>query len=460
MAERSEVFIGGRWVTGTGSRLIEVRNPATGARVGRAGLASLADVDDAVAAARAGFDSGVWAEAAPGQRAQVLRTAADLLEKRAGEIARLITAELGSPIGLSERLHVPDAIRHLRCSADVAESFPYDERRADGGDTSLVTRRPVGVVAAITPWHGPLSMPALKVAPALAAGCSVVLKPPPETPLSAYQLAEALVEAGLPPDVLSVLPGDRDAGAHLVEHPRVDMVDFTGSGAAGRTVVSACVNRAARVTMEFGGRAAAVVLDDADLDAVVPALLPVALAENGQAGIAQTRLLVPRAKADALVEALAEGLRAQRVGDPMDPATTIGPMVGMRQRDRVLGYVESGREAGARVVTGTPPSTLPGWFVTPTLLAGVESGMRVARAEVFGPVLAVTAYEGEDQAVAYANEEPFARAASVWSADAERALAVARRIRTGTVSVNGRRQASGGCVEAFRTCLESKSIAL
>ncbi|MEO3860016.1 aldehyde dehydrogenase family protein [Acrocarpospora sp. B8E8] len=456
MTERSEVFIGGRWVTGTGSQLIEVRNPATGARVGRAALASLADIDDAVAAARAGFESRTWADAAPGQRARVLRTAADLLEKRASEIARLITSELGCPIGFSDRVHVPDAIRHLRYYADVAENFPYDERRTDGIHTSLVTREPVGVVAAITPWNGPLSMPALKIAPALAAGCSVVLKPPPETPLTAYQLAEALTEAGLPEGALSVLPGNRGAGAHLVEHPQVDKVAFMGSGAAGRAVMAACADRMARLTLELSGTSAAIILDDADLDQVVAALLPVALLDNGAACIAQTRLLVPRARENALVEAVAEALRGQRAGDPMDPATTVGPMVGRRQRDRVRSYIEQGADAGARVVTGGSLPALPGWFVAPTLLADVLGGL--ARDEVFGPVLVVIAYDSEEQAVAIANDSR--RSASVWSADEGRALAVARRVRSEMVSVNGRPQAFGGFKEDFGIYLESKSIAL
>ncbi|GAA0995325.1 aldehyde dehydrogenase [Acrocarpospora macrocephala] len=456
MTERSEVFIGGRWVTGTGSQLIEVRNPATGARVGRAALASLADIDDAVAAARAGFESRIWADAAPEQRARVLRTAADLLEKRASEIARLITSELGCPIGFSDRVHVPDAIRHLRYYADVAENFPYDERRTDGVHTSLVTREPVGVVAAITPWNGPLSMPALKVAPALAAGCSVVLKPSPETPLTAYHLAEALTEAGLPEDVLSVLPGDRAAGAHLVEHPQVDKVAFVGSGVAGREVMAACADRIARLTLELSGTSAAIILDDADLDQVVAALLPVALLDNGAARIAQTRLLVPRARENALVEAVAEALRGQRVGDPMDPATTVGPMVGKRQRDRARSYIEQGADAGARVVTGGSLPALPGWFVAPTLLADVPGGL--AREEVFGPVLVVIAYDSEEQAVAIANDSR--RSASVWSADEGRALAVARRVRSEMVSLNGRPQAFGGFKEDFGIYLESKSIAL
>ncbi|WP_425581950.1 aldehyde dehydrogenase [Streptosporangium fragile] len=479
MMERSELFIGGRWVRGKGSRPIQVRNPATGERVGGASLASPADVDDAVAAARESFDSGVWAGAAPERRSEVLSAAADLLEKRAPEIARLITSELGCPIWFSERAHVPNPIRHLRYYAAMARDFTYDERRTDGVNTSLVTQEPVGVVGAVTPWNGPLSTPVLKVAPALAAGCSVVLKPPPETPLTAYHLAEALAEAGLPEGVLSVLPGDRDAGEHLVAHPGVDKVAFTGSSAAGKKIMAVCADRIARVTLELGGKSAAIILDDADVDRVVPALLPMALLVNGQACIAQTRLLVPGNRQARLVEAVAEALRAQRVGDPMDAETTIGPMVSERQRERVEGYIAVGRDEGARVVVGGARPVLPadlahGWFVTPTLLADVDNSMRVAREEIFGPVLAVIPYDTDEQAVAIANDSPYGLSGSVWSGDEDRALAVARRIRTGMVSVNGRPQAFGSPFggykqsgvgremgpEGFRIYLETKSIAV
>jgi len=479
MSEHPELFVGGRRVPPRDGRVVRVHNPATGAHVGTAALASAADIDDAVAAARSSFDSGVWASADPARRAEVLRVAADLLDKRAPELARSITAELGCPIWFSERAHVPNPIRHLRYYADLAERFPYDERRTNGGNTSLVTQEPVGVVAAITPWNGPLSTPALKVAPALAAGCSVVLKPPPETPLTVQALADALAQAGLPEGVLSVVPGDREAGAHLVAHPGVDKISFTGSSAAGKKIMAAAADRVARVTLELGGKSAAVICDDADLDAVVPALLPMALMVNGQACIAQTRVLVPRRRRAEIVDALAEALRGQRVGDPADPETTVGPMVSDRQRDRVAGYVATGRHEGARVVVGGERMDLPGdlaggWFVPPTLLDGVDNAMRVAQEEIFGPVLAVIEYEGDDEAVAIANDSRYGLSGSVWSRDEERALAIARRIRTGMVSLNGRPQAFGSPFggykesgvgremgpEGFRSYLETKSIAV
>lgn len=479
MSERPELFVGGAWRRPESGEVVEVRNPATGEYVGSAALAGPADVDAAVGAARHAFDSGVWSAADPASRAEVLHRAADLMEKRAPELALSITSELGCPLWFSERAHVPNPLRHTRYYADMARDFAYDETRTDGTNTSLVTQEPVGVVAAITPWNGPLSTPSLKVAPALAAGCSVVLKPPPETPLTAYAFADALAEAGLPAGVLSILPGDREAGAHLVEHPEVDKIAFTGSSAAGKKIMAAAAARIARVTLELGGKSAAILLDDVDLDVVVPALLPMAMMVNGQACIAQTRVLVPRSREREVVDALADALSGQKVGDPMAADTMIGPMVSERQRDRVAGYITTGRREGARVVTGGETLTLPpelagGWFVPPTLLADVDNSMRVAQEEIFGPVMAVIAYDGVDEAVRIANDSVYGLSGSVWSPDVDRAVAVARRVRTGMVSINGRPQSYGSPFggykqsgigremgpEGFLAFCETKSIAV
>jgi aldehyde dehydrogenase (NAD+) len=480
ITDRPQLFIGGTWHDPRGDEVTEVRNPATGAPLATAALACAADMDAAVRAARASFDAGVWAGTSPHERAAVLHRAADLLEKRSDELAQAITAELGCPIWFSQRAHVPNPIRQLRYYADLCRDFGYEERRGDAiTNTSLVVQEPVGVVAAITPWNGPLSTPALKTAPALAAGCSVVLKPAPETPLTVYALAEALAEAGLPEGVLSIVPAGREAGEHLVRQPGVDKVAFTGSTAAGKRIMALCAERIARVTLELGGKSAAVILGDADPDRVIPALLPMALMVNGQACIAQTRVLVPRTREREFTDALAGALRAQTVGDPAAPDTAIGPLVSQRQRDRVEGYLEVGRQEGARVVTGGGRPQLPndlaaGWFVEPTLLAAVDNAMRVAREEIFGPVLAVIAYDDDEAAVAIANDSPYGLSGSVWSGDQERALAVARRIRTGMVSINGRPQAFGTPFggfkqsgvgremgpEGFRAYLEVKSIAV
>jgi betaine-aldehyde dehydrogenase len=479
MTERPELFIGGTWQPPRGGEVVEVRNPATRELVGTSALGSAADMDAAVAAARSSFDSGVWSRATPAERAEVLHRAADHLEKRSEELAVSITSELGCPLWFSQMAHVPNPIRHTRYYADHCRDFAYDERRTDGTNTSLVTREPVGVVAAITPWNGPLSTPSLKITPALAAGCSVVLKPPPETPLTAYAFADALLEAGLPEGVLSIVPADREAGEHLVEHPEVDKIAFTGSSAAGKKIMAAAAARIARVTLELGGKSAAILLDDVDVEAAVRGLLPMAMMVNGQACIAQTRVLVPRSREAEVVEALAEAMAGQKVGDPMDPDTKIGPMVSERQRDRVAGYITIGRDEGARVVTGgetlpMPPELEAGFFVPPTLLAGVDNGMRVAQEEIFGPVVAVIAYDDQEDAIRIANDSVYGLSGSVWSTDDERAIGVARRVRTGMVSINGRPQAYGSPFggykqsgigremgpEGFASFLETKSIAV
>ena len=445
ITDRPQLFIGGVWQDPRGGEVAEVRNPATGARLATVALAC----------------------------------AADLLDKRSDELAQAITAELGCPIWFSQRAHVPNPIRHLRYYADLCRDFGYTERRSDGTNTSLVVQEPVGVVAAITPWNGPLSTPTLKTAPALATGCSVVLKPAPETPLTVYALAEALAEAGLPEGVLSIVPADREAGEHLVRHPEVDKVAFTGSTAAGKRIMALCAERIARVTLELGGKSAAVILDDADPDRVIAALLPMALMVNGQACIAQTRVLVPRSREREFTDVLAGALQAQRVGDPAVPDTTIGPLVSQRQRDRVEGYLAVGQQEGARVVTGGGRPQLPddlaaGWFVEPTLLGAVDNAMRVAREEIFGPVMAVIGYDDDEAAVTIANDSPYGLSGSVWSGDPARALAVAQRIRTGMVSINGRPQAFGTPFggfkqsgvgremgpEGFRAYLEVKSVAV
>lgn len=479
LAERPQLFVGGRWQDPRGTTVEEVRNPATGARVGSAALASVADVDAAVAAARASFDSGDWSRATPGERAEVMHKAADHLEKLAPELAVSITSELGCPLWFSEMAHVPNPIRHTRYYADMAREFAYDETRSDGTNASLVTQEPVGVVGAITPWNGPLSTPSLKITPALAAGCSVVLKPPPETPLTVQAFADAFLEAGLPEGVLSILPGDREAGAHLVAHPEVDKVAFTGSSAAGKKIMASAAARIARVTLELGGKSAAIMLEDADVETVIPALLPLAMMVNGQACIAQTRILVPRHREAEFVEALGAALAAQKVGDPLEADTKIGPMVSERQRDRVAGYITLGREEGAKVVTGGETLPLPselqaGWFVPPTLLAGVDNSMRVAQEEIFGPVVVAIPYDDVEDAIRIANDSVYGLSGSVWGADVDRAVAVARRIRTGMISINGRPQAYGAPFggykqsgigremgpEGFKAFLETKSIAI
>jgi aldehyde dehydrogenase (NAD+) len=472
---RPRLFLGGTWTEPSGGESIEVRSPATGKPVGTARLAGPEDIDLAVDQAAAAFVKGEWRDTSPAHRAAVLRAAADMIEARKDEAVDVLTSELGCPRWFAERAHVPNPIRHLRYYAELIEQTVLDEIRTDGVSQSLVVQEPVGVVGAITPWNGPLSTPTIKVAPALAAGCSVVLKPPPETPLSAYFLADALAEAGLPAGVLSILPGGREVGEHLVRHPAVDKVAFTGSTAAGRRIMALCADRIARVTLELGGKSAAVVLDDADTSAVVRALIPMITMVNGQACVAQSRVLVPRSRHAEMTDALAAALGGLAIGDPFDPATDIGPLVSEAQRRRVEGYLEVGRSEGAVVIGGGRPAGLDdGFFVNPAVLAEVDNRMRVAQEEIFGPVVAVISYGSADEAVAIANDTQYGLSGSVWSADPDRALAVARRIRTGMVSINGTSQAFGTPFggfkqsgvgremgpEGLRSYLEPKSIAL
>jgi aldehyde dehydrogenase (NAD+) len=472
---RDRLYIGGSWVAAAGPDTIGVVSPATEEVVGRAPDGSAADVERAVDAARTAFDSGPWPSTPPAERADLLDRAAELLAGRSAELASLITTEMGSPITFSQFVQVPGPLATLRATARLARTFPFEEERG-GRSRSLVVHEPVGVVAAIVPWNTPLLVTMSKVAPALAAGCSVVLKPSPEAPLDAYVLAEALHEAGLPPGVCNLVPGGREVGEHLVRHPRVDKVSFTGSTAVGKRIAGICAERLARVSLELGGKSAAIVLDDAPVERLVRRLLPQAYVNAGQACVAQTRVLVPRTRHDEVVDALAEGVAALSVGDPADPATVVGPLVSERQRDRVLGYIALGQDEGAKVVVGggRPAGQPRGWFVEPTLFTAATNDMRIAREEIFGPVVAVVPYDGVDEAVALANDSDYGLAGSVWTADPAAGLAVARRVRTGTFAVNGAAQSGSAPFGGFKQSglgrefgpeglaayLETKSIAL
>jgi betaine-aldehyde dehydrogenase len=453
-----------------------VVNPAGLGTVARVQLANAGDMDRAVRMARESFESGVWRDQAPADRARVIRDAADRLEKRIPELAKLLTEELGCPIWFSEKAHVPNPVRHLRYYADLIQDKSFDDLRTDGTNTSLVVEEPVGVVGAITPWNGPLSSPTIKVAPALAAGCSVVVKPSTETPLTVMALGEVLAEAGLPEGVLSILPAGRDAGEVLFKHPEVDKVAFTGSTVVGQMIMRACADRVARVTLELGGKSAAIVLPDADIDAMVKALLPMAFSVNGQLCISQSRVLVPRSIETDVRDALTAAISALQVGDPLDPSTFIGPLVNASQRSKVEDYFDVAHAEGAEVATGGGRSDGlgEGYYVEPTLVANATNAMRVAREEIFGPVMTLIAYDDVEEAVAVANDSPYGLSGSVWGADAEQGVRIARRIRTGMVSINGAPQSWGTPFGGFKmsgvgremgpeglqSYIEKKSIAL
>ncbi len=400
------------------------------------------DIDRAVRSARDAFDSGPWPHVAPGERAAALARLSTAIRARADEFADLISAEVGTPRTMSPFSQVGIAIAVLDAYVRFAQAYPWTQTRpgAARGTTVRVRQVPVGVVAAITPWNAPLFVAALKLAPALVAGNTVVLKPPIDTPLHAYLLAEAAAEAGLPEGVLSVLPGDAAAGERLVRHPAVDKVSFTGSTAVGRRIAEICGRDVRRCTLELGGKSAAVVLPDVELTpATVRGLVDGAMANSGQVCIAQTRVLAPRARHDEVVAALAAGVKALRVGDPFDPRTDIGPLVSARQRATVERFISRSRgAAGVRLVTGggRPDHLAHGFYLEPALFAEVPPHAEIAREEIFGPVMTVTPYQDEDEAVALANDSDYGLAGAVWSADVEHAEAVAARIRTGVVAVN------------------------
>jgi betaine-aldehyde dehydrogenase len=438
MIVRDSLYIGGKHEKPSSAAAIEVRSPFTEEIVGRVPEAREADVDRAVAAARRAFDQGPWPDTTPDERADVLDRLLASLQKRGGEIASTITSEMGCPMSFSHAGQVFATNMVLDFYAKLARTFPFEEKRPSMIGSALVRQEPVGVAAGIVPWNVPLFTAMLKLAPALTAGCTIVLKPSPETPLDAYLLADALDEAGVPEGVVSILPAGREVGEHLVTHPGVDKVAFTGSTAAGRRIASLCGERLRRVTLELGGKSAAIVLDDADLDAVIPQIVGAGTMNNGQACVAQTRILFSRARYAQGVEALAAAVSKLRVGDPAEMTTEIGPLVAERQRERVLGYIEKGKSEGARCVAGggRPKGFDRGWFVEPTLFAEVDNHMTIAREEIFGPVLVAIPYEDEADALRIANDSEYGLSGSVWTSDPARGIEIARRVRTGTYNVN------------------------
>jgi betaine-aldehyde dehydrogenase len=437
--EYDRLFIGGDWVKSRGSDTIEVISPRTEEPIAKVPASTEADIDAAVAAARQAFDSGPWPHTSPAERADLLAGVSATIQGRSEEFARTISEQNGSPISWALLGQVFSATMALDYYSGLAREYPFEEVRTGVLGPAVVRREPVGVVGAIVPWNVPLFVTMLKLAPALVAGCTVVLKPAPETPLDANMLAEILQEAGLPPGVLNVVPAGREVGEHLVTHPGVDKIGFTGSTAAGKRIASLCGERLKRVTLELGGKSAAIVLADANVDEVAAGLLPASLMNNGEACVAQTRILAPRDSYQELVDQLCERVGAMKVGDPLDPTTEIGPLVTSRQRDRVEGYISSGQDEGAKVALGGGrPAGLPkGWFVEPTVFVDVDNDMRIAREEIFGPVLSVIPYGDVDEAVSIANDSNYGLSGTVWSADIDRGLDIARRVRTGTYTVNG-----------------------
>ncbi len=432
---KDRIFIGGEWVEPSAGETIEVVNPTSEDVIGTIPACSPEDADRAVGAARAAFES--WSQASREERAGYITAIAEGLGGRAEEITATITQELGMPLKLSEIIQVGLPTSQFASMPKLMEEVAWEEEIGN----SRVLREPIGVLGAITPWNYPLNQIAAKVAPALAAGCTVVLKPSEVTPLNAFLLAEVVEAAGLPAGVFNLVTGFGPVvGEAIAAHPGVDMVSFTGSTRAGRRVSGLAAETVKPVAMELGGKSPNLILDDADLGRAVPDGVAKCFLNSGQTCSALTRMLVPRqrlAEAEELAGATAESFTP---GDPFDAATRLGPLVSDVQRERVRGYIEKGVEEGARLIAGgaAPPEGLErGYFVRPTVFSEVEAEMTIGQEEIFGPVLAIQPYEGEDDAVRIANSTPYGLAGGVWSGDQERAIAVARRIRTGQIEING-----------------------
>ncbi|HEY1828151.1 MAG TPA: aldehyde dehydrogenase [Acidimicrobiales bacterium] len=438
--EYDTIFVGGRWTPSSGTERIDVISPHSGQRIGSTPGATTDDIDRAVTSARDAFDRSEWPHLPPTERAEAVQRLLAAYSKRTEEMTEVVIAEMGSPRWFAELAQGPGGAVMLSTFLDAAAAFPWEEPGRGHNAGTLVRREPVGVVGAITPWNVPQLVIVPKLAPALLAGCTIVVKAAPESPLDAYLLAEIVEEAELPEGVVSIMAGGREAGEHLVRHPDVDKIAFTGSSAVGRRIAAICGERLARCSLELGGKSAAIILDDADLERTASGLQFASLLNSGQACVAQTRVLTPRARYSETVDALAAMFEGLAVGDPSSADTYIGPLVAQRQQERVTGYIRTGIEEGARVVVGgpeRPDGVGAGWYVSPTLLADVHNDMTVAREEIFGPVVCVIPYDDEDDALRQANDSPFGLAGSVWTKDKAHGRAVANRMRTGMVGING-----------------------
>ena len=432
-----ELFIGGRWQSPSTTQRLSVISPHTEEPIGETPQAAPEDVDEAVAAARKAFDDGPWPRLTVGERMEKIEKLAAVYAGEADEMADLITAEMGSPRSFSRLGQASGALAQMHLNIATAREFPWVERRKGLFGEVHLRRAPVGVVGAIVPWNVPQFLIMPKMIPALIAGCTVVVKPAPETPLDAMWLAEMLDELDLPEGVVSIVPGGRATGESLVRHPGVDKISFTGSSATGRHIAALCGAQLKRVSLELGGKSAAIVLDDADIANTVKHLKMASLMNNGQACVAQTRILVSEKRHDALVDALAEMMSGLQVGDPADEATDVGPLVAQRQQQRVQGYIQAGLDEGARIVLGgTDKPHERGWYVRPTLFADATNEMKIAREEIFGPVLTVLKYSDEADAVRIANDSEYGLAGSVWTSDVAHGLEIAAEIRAGTYGIN------------------------
>jgi len=470
-------FIGGSWIEPSSGDTIDVIDSATEELYFSVPEAKEADMARAVDAARESFDRGPWPRMSHAERAEYLRAIGEGLRGKAEEVGQLWPRESGALFAIAQYT-APGMAGVFDFYAGLADTFPFEEPKQPtmGGEYGLLVREPVGVVGAIIPWNGPLSLISYKIAPALIAGCTVVLKSSPEAPGDAYLFGEIAEEIGLPPGVLNIVTADREVSELLVRNPGVDKITFTGSTAAGRRIASLCGERIARCTLELGGKSAAVILDDMDLEAAAGAISGAECFLSGQVCSSLTRLIVTRDRHDEFVDALAGTFSQVKVGDPFDPQTQMGPLAMSRQRDRVEGYVAKGVAEGATLVTGggRPKDLARGYYVEPTVFANVDNHSTIAQEEIFGPVLSVIPADDEDHAVALANDTIYGLNASVFTNDVDRARQVAGQLRSGTVGHNAFRTDFGmafggfkqsglgreGGVEGLLPFLETKSVIL
>ena len=435
MNDTSRFFIDGEWVRPDGQDTIAVLNPATEAEIGRVPRGSVHDADRAVEAARRAFPA--WAARTPAERAEVVDRIAAAVKAEAAQLADTICAEVGMPIKLARIVQVGAPAASWQHYADIARNFVHEERIGN----SLVVREPIGVVACITPWNFPLTQITHKVAPALAAGCTVVLKPSELAPLNAFALARIIQAAGVPPGVFNLITGEGPVvGEALAAHPEVDMVSFTGSTRAGKRVSVLAARTVKRVALELGGKSASLVLDDADLAAAVKGTLSSCFLNSGQTCLAHTRLLVPSARYEEVKALVQQAVAGFRLGDPLAEGTRLGPLISAAQRERVRAFIATGLAEGAELVAGgaeEPAGLSRGYYVQPTVLGRVRPSDTLAQEEIFGPVLVIICCDDEEDAVRIANQSIYGLGGAVWSGDAERAMRVARRLRTGQVDING-----------------------
>lgn len=431
-------FIGGQWTKPATEARIDVIGANTGVSIGSVPDGAEADMDAAVKAARAALDGG-WRDSTPAERATVINKFADAIAKRADRLTRAVSMQNGMPMQLATALEGEYVVGTLKYYAALAEGLQLEERRPSpmGFDT-IVRKVPVGVVGGIVPWNYPVVLSITKIAPALATGCTIVLKPSPGTVLDCYIVAEAAEEAGVPPGVINWVPGGREVGAYLVSHPGIDKVAFTGSTAAGRKIGEVCGRILRPVSLELGGKSAGIVLDDVNVEQALEGMAFAMWGNNGQTCALSTRVLVPASRYDEFVDAIAGMAKSLKVGNSLDMETQIGPLASKEHRDRVEGYIAKGKNEGRCVAGGGRPKDAgDGWFVEPTVFADVDNNATIAREEIFGPVLSLIKYTDEDDAVRIANDSEYGLGGTVFSSDSQRAQNVARRVQTGTIGVNG-----------------------